>query len=182
MKAHPTATIQLNPPTVCRLCSAALVLAAIAVGGHAVPARAQQYSVTDLGQFDPVAMNSSAQIIGYATTEDSQGGTPSGTPEVYTTGSGITDLSSLIGSGGLVEGINDAGLIVGALDQTNGGAFAYWPNVGLFDLTNDVGTLTTGSGINNNDLIVGAYPNFGGAFIYQLGALSPETVLNPGAL
>jgi probable HAF family extracellular repeat protein len=125
---------------------------------HAVLWKASSHDIQDLGTLgagtsEAVDINASSQVIGMS---DVSGGSRHGF--LWTTGGGMQDLSTLLGTPASdVAAINDAGQIAGSFvtgAQTH--AFLYTPGTGLRDLGTLGGDASAATGLNAQGDVVGS--------------------------
>jgi probable HAF family extracellular repeat protein len=145
-------------------------------------------TITDLGTLGgdrsrAFGLNASGQVVGTSTDASGQG-----FAFLYTPGSGMVNLGTLGGSGGVVaNGINNSGQVVGISSTADGfgHAFLYTPGSGMTDLGTLGGSSSQAFGINASGQVVGTAMTAGGvnnAFLYTPGSgmtnISPDDALS----
>ena len=139
-----------------------MLLSAAATPAHAIV----QYTVTDLGEFSPKAINNQGEIVG---------GGPTGNAALWSNGI-ITYLGTLGGLQSNAADINDLGQVVGESHASNGNLHAFLYSEGsMNDLGNFGGKWGSADAINNNGQIaINIFTQEGGiqACQYTSGALT----------
>ncbi len=145
-----------------------MLLSAAATPAHAIV----QYTVTDLGEFSPKAINNQGEIVG---------GGPTGEAALWSNGI-ITYLGTLGGLQSNAADINDLGQVVGESHASNGNLHAFLYSEGsMNDLGNFGGKWGSADAINNNGQIaINIFTQEGGIQAYQYTSGSLTSLGNLG--
>jgi probable HAF family extracellular repeat protein len=130
---------------------------------------AAQYTVIELGDFTPTAINNRGEVVGVLATASLQ-------PHAVLCSNGvIKDLGTLGGTESFAEDINDNGEVVGYSTMLDGSSHAFLYDGTMRDLGTFGGINSAANGINNSGQIAANYQTVdeaNHALIYDHGTIS----------